>query len=232
LITDRTIIRVFESYSTTFRATGIAHFSSSNTSLKRGILMIKYFSKKSYRWSILGLLLVLLLSGCTLTKPRSGESKKQGNAPFIPAVTSQIPANKGIDPGPKQQKPLSLSDLEVGGVRIGGSIEEVVKQYGQPSEKTVAHGIGSPYWIFKNQGLTVDFDGPIWGIAIMAPFKGGTPRGIHIGSSTDEVMKAYPDMIKGELYFQKSTDGQFTLQLAIIEGKVTQIWITQDLTFE
>jgi hypothetical protein len=219
MITAAPSFRVLESYSFTFRAIGIYLIKIYFT--ERRILMIQYFSKKSYRWSsIIGLLLVLLLSGCVLTNPKSGDSIKQGNDPTsIPAVTLQ-------------QKPLSLSDLEVGGVRINGSIEEVVKQYGQPSEKTVAHGMGSPYWIFKNQGLTVDFGGPIWGIAIMVPFKGSTPRGIHIGSSTDEVMKAYPDMTNGESYFQKSTDGQFTLQLAITDGKVTQIWITEDLTIE
>ncbi|GAF09597.1 hypothetical protein JCM16418_3743 [Paenibacillus pini JCM 16418] len=116
---------------------------------------------------------------------------KTGESGFTPTLSFKLKentiqeiklSNKGNDPGPIQQKPLSLADLEVGGIQIGGTIDNVVKQYGQPSEKTIAHGLGTPYWIFKKQGLTIDFGGPIWHILVMSPFKGSTRVGFILGA--------------------------------------------------
>lgn len=140
--------------------------------------------------------------------------------------------NKGIDPSTKQQKPLSLADLDIGGIRIGGKMNDVISKYGQPSEKTISHGVGSPYWIFKKQGLAIDFGGPIWRISSHAPFKGSTPRGIHMGSAKDEVAKAYPDMTIGNTCVQKSTDGQYSIQIGLTNGKVSSILISQDLVLQ
>lgn len=377
-----TIIRVLESYSSSYRAVGMTHFSSSKSKLKKRIVMIKQFSKKSYRWSILGLLLIFVLGGAVLTNAKSlsqedkvttdlststlntqetintsqlnkdesmgslthdasigqihigdikpqvfrvlgepnevkdernhfeswiyskhdlivqfyrasdnmpaggvatikigansdlktdkgigisstleqlkasyekwnanqelssiwinGSHKVAGNK-FYPVlrftmINNQVTeielTNNGINPGPFQQKPLSYADLKIGNIEIDGEINDVVKNYGQPTEKTTAHGVGTPYWIFEKQGLAIDFGGPIWNITVFGSFEGSTPRGIHIGSSASEVIKAYPDIAPGESYIQTSTDGKYTIQFAITNGKVSQIVITRDLVLK
>jgi hypothetical protein len=170
----------------------------------------------------------------------NGANKVEGNG-YYPSLkfdmdNNQVKAielsNNGVDPGPYQQKSISLADLEIGVIRIGGSIDDVINKYGQPSEKTIAHGLGSPYWIFKKQGFTIDFGGPIWRISILDSFEGSTPRGIHIGSNASEVIEAYPDVTKGESYAQRSTDGQYTIQFDMKNGKVTQITISRDYVLE
>ena len=69
-------------------------------------------------------------------------------------------------------------------------INHIVARYGQPSEKTLSHGIGLPYWIFEEQGFTIDFETSIWDITVWNDFAGSTPRGIHIGSTTAEMLSA------------------------------------------
>ncbi|MFC5470163.1 M56 family metallopeptidase [Cohnella suwonensis] len=385
-----TIIRVLETYSKGYRSTSIAHFSSIKSQLKRRILMIKYFSKNSYRLSFVGLLLILVLCGCVLTNPKTDKTNSSNIVPTTSSLNSkgseqqheagdihisknihdELPGsltsettlgqirigntksevfrtlgdpdirsddeqtgyekwiynkhaltvqffriskampvssvvdiiikegsdlitdtgigisstvdqiqkfypelntneatttiwingnnasegkgyyptlkfemkgnsvreieltNRGVDPGPIQQQPLSLADLEIGGIRIGGDIDDVIAKYGQPSEKTIAHGLGSPYWIFKKQGLAIDFGGPIWQIWTGKPFRGSTPRGIRIGSTKEDVIKAYPDMIMGSSGIQKSTDEQYSIQIGFTDDKVSNILISQEIVLQ
>ncbi|GMK48875.1 hypothetical protein PghCCS26_60050 [Paenibacillus glycanilyticus] len=166
---------------------------------------------------------VLLLTSCT--NSTNGRVDTDNEAP--PIASAEAPSTS-IEKSLQQN--LSATDLSIEGIRIGGSIDDVVKSYGQPSEKTVSHGLDTPYWIFKEQGIYIDFDGPIWQATVTPPFKGKTPRGISIGSSTEDVLKAYPDITTGDSYIQKSADGQYSIQFSINNGMVTQINMWQDKT--
>ncbi|WP_236013372.1 hypothetical protein [Paenibacillus glycanilyticus] len=166
---------------------------------------------------------VLLLTSCTNSTNGRVDTDNEA-APIASAEAPSTSIEKTL------QQNLSATDLSIEGIRIGGSIDDVVKTYGQPSEKTVSHGLGTPYWIFKEQGIYIDFDGPIWQATVTPPFKGKTPRGISIGSSTEDVLKAYPDITTGDSYIQKSADGQYSIQFSIKNGMVTQINMWQDKT--
>lgn len=55
---------------------------------------------------------------------------------------------------------------------------------------------------------------PVWQIRVTHPFKGITPRGIHIGSTEEEVKKAYPDSGSDpslSRLFQNSSDGNYQI---------------------
>ncbi|WP_259617691.1 outer membrane protein assembly factor BamE [Paenibacillus doosanensis] len=199
--------------------------------------MIKQFSKKSYRWSAFGLILIFVLGGAVLTNAKSLSQEDKATTDLSTSMqkdqetlnVNDFQKNEEERMGSlSQAKPLSNADLTIGSIEIDGDMNDVVKNYGQPSEKTTAHGIGTPYWIFEKQGLAIDFGGPIWNITVFGSFEGSTPRGIHIGSSASEVLKAYPDITPGESYIQTSTDGKYSIQFAMSNEKVAQIVITHD----
>lgn len=73
-----------------------------------------------------------------------------------------------------------------------GIRERLWVRCGNPSEKTIVHGIGDPLWKYKNEGLEISFGGPIWRISAAKEAVGSTPRGIHVNSTKQEVMDAYP----------------------------------------
>ena len=54
---------------------------------------------------------------------------------------------------------------------------------------------------YSQQGIEGYLD-PIWSISVKEPFKESTVWGIHIGSSAEEIKKAYPDSVEegGGLY--------------------------------
>lgn len=389
-----TILRLMETYSPVYRSTSIAHFSSTKAQLKRRILMIKDFNRKNYRWSLSGILLVVLLSGCVLTnadslkeKNNSHEAKPSKSSPvqkqsddsqihlvnngerevpgsltiekatignvhlgdtkqavfgylgkpnkvesdsntgedawhyskhgatlyfykdspdfpsrgvsrvlitgssnlktdqgigvgdtlwhiknlynhingtsesdgkrtvwingekkglqssnnYYPTLRFELQSdniqkieltNQGVNPGPFDKKPLSYADMAIGDIKMGDSSESISERYGKPSKKTIVHGNGAPEWIYEKHGFFVDID-PVWAIRVTSPFKGSTPRGIHIGSTEEEVKKAYPDS-----YFnangltglvQNSTDGAYQVVFELEKGVVKAIVMHKDL---
>ncbi len=61
-----TIISLLEHYSGYYQVPGMANFSKNKRMLKRRILMIKKFQRKSYRWSALGAVAVIAVSSVSL----------------------------------------------------------------------------------------------------------------------------------------------------------------------
>jgi bla regulator protein blaR1 len=57
-----TIIRLLEHYSSYYQVPSLANLSRSKKTLKRRIIMIKHFQKKSYRWSALGVIVVVAVA--------------------------------------------------------------------------------------------------------------------------------------------------------------------------
>ncbi|MRB06840.1 transcriptional regulator, partial [Bacillus thuringiensis] len=66
-----TIISLLEHYSGYYQVPGMANFSKNKRMLKRRILMIKKFKKKSYRWSALGAVAVIAVSSVSLLNARA-----------------------------------------------------------------------------------------------------------------------------------------------------------------
>jgi beta-lactamase regulating signal transducer with metallopeptidase domain len=66
-----TIIKLLENYSLTLATPGVANFSGNKSQLKRRIRMIRFFRKGSYKWSLLGLTVVILLTSIALTNAKS-----------------------------------------------------------------------------------------------------------------------------------------------------------------
>ncbi|TCW52913.1 bla regulator protein BlaR1 [Bacillus thuringiensis] len=68
-----TIISLLEYYSSYYQVPSIANFSKNKRALKRRILMIKKFQKKSYRWSTIGAVAVIAVSSVSLLNARAGK---------------------------------------------------------------------------------------------------------------------------------------------------------------
>ncbi|HEF1903443.1 TPA: DUF4367 domain-containing protein [Bacillus cereus] len=66
-----TIISLLEHYSSYYQVPSIANFSKNKRALKRRILMIKKFQKKSYRWSAIGAVAVIAVSSVSLLNARA-----------------------------------------------------------------------------------------------------------------------------------------------------------------
>ncbi|PFN46189.1 M56 family metallopeptidase [Bacillus thuringiensis] len=68
-----TIISLLEHYSSYYQVPSIANFSKNKRALKRRILMIKKFQKKSYRWSAIGAMAVIAVSSVSLLNARADQ---------------------------------------------------------------------------------------------------------------------------------------------------------------
>ncbi|MBE7105103.1 peptidase M56 [Bacillus cereus] len=71
-----TIISLLEHYSGYYQAPSLANLSRNKKTLKRRILMIKKFQKKSYRWSAIGFVTIAAISVLTLLNAHAEESKQ------------------------------------------------------------------------------------------------------------------------------------------------------------
>lgn len=72
-----TIIRLLENFSNPIRLASSASISSNKNELKRRVIMIASFRNNSYKWSLLGLVVMLLISGCTLTNAKSNDNPQE-----------------------------------------------------------------------------------------------------------------------------------------------------------
>ncbi|PFV82925.1 transcriptional regulator [Bacillus sp. AFS059628] len=66
-----TIISLLEHYSSYYQVPSMANFSKNKRALKRRILMIKKFQKKSYRWSAIGAVAIIVVSSVSLLNARA-----------------------------------------------------------------------------------------------------------------------------------------------------------------
>jgi bla regulator protein BlaR1 len=73
-----TIIKLLEAYSSPIRLANAANFSGNKDELKRRIIMITSF-KRSYKWSLIGPIVVLLLGICSLTSAKTNTIPNENN---------------------------------------------------------------------------------------------------------------------------------------------------------
>jgi hypothetical protein len=123
--------------------------------------------------------------------------------------------------------PLQPQDFSLSGIQIGDSAAKVRERLGEPEETSILHGIGLPLWIYKQRGIEVGFtarDGtPIDVILIHASpvFKGTTIRGIGIGSSKTDVIKAYGT--------NPTSSDEKSIEFLLQDNRVQRIIIRKDL---
>ncbi|MCQ6574556.1 M56 family metallopeptidase [Bacillus wiedmannii] len=72
-----TIITLLEHYSSYYQVPSLANLSRNKRTLKRRILMIKKFQKKSYRWSALGIVAIVVVASLSLFNARVTEGKEK-----------------------------------------------------------------------------------------------------------------------------------------------------------
>ncbi|MFD3449749.1 M56 family metallopeptidase [Microbacteriaceae bacterium 4G12] len=72
-----TIISLLEHYSRRYPAPSLAGLSRNKKALRRRIFMIKKFQKKSYRWSVLGIMTIIAVSSFSLFNAHADETKEQ-----------------------------------------------------------------------------------------------------------------------------------------------------------
>lgn len=94
-----TIISLLEHYSNYYQTPSLANLSRNKRTLKRRIFMIKRFQKKSYGWSILGVVAVMIISALSLLNAQAeGSNVKQVmQAETKEIATAEVEAN-GFDP--------------------------------------------------------------------------------------------------------------------------------------
>ncbi|MCU4986481.1 M56 family metallopeptidase [Bacillus cereus] len=107
-----TIISLLEHYSSYYKVPSMANFSKNKRMLKRRILMIKKFQKKSYRWSALGAVAVITVLSVSLlnahadkpTNPEKQQIKVKNNIKELKTQTD-IPIQQIVEKmiGTKEQ---------------------------------------------------------------------------------------------------------------------------------
>lgn len=96
-----TIISLLEHYSNYFQAPNLANLSRNKHTLKRRMIMIKKFQKKSYRWSTLGVFSIIAVASLTLLNAHADDSN--GKKIELPH-TIENKMNNTVYTPPKQQE--------------------------------------------------------------------------------------------------------------------------------
>jgi beta-lactamase regulating signal transducer with metallopeptidase domain len=92
-----TIIKLLENYRQSSWVPVMAYFSADKSQLKRRIQMITSFKQYSFKWSFLGLAVIIVLSGCALTNAKSNNADNQQTS----ATSESSPKDDSTFPAPK-----------------------------------------------------------------------------------------------------------------------------------
>lgn len=82
---------------------------------------------------------------------------------------------------------------QLGAIRLGDSQDQVVAALGQPTRRTITHGIGSPQWEY-DAGYIVHFTGSnntVWQIQARPPTMAATGEGFVIGDADAKFQAVY-----------------------------------------
>lgn len=150
-----TIITLLEHYSNYNQTPSLANLSGNKYALKRRILMIKKFNRKSYCWSILGIVTVIGVSIFSLMNAKTAENtnKKEHKVENIQNIGRKTNGNQNI------YKPKYSFELEESQIKS-------LKNKGLPTKQTLVEakstGLILVHSTFDNRELAPGF----W---IMAP---------------------------------------------------------------
>ncbi|XOK59492.1 M56 family metallopeptidase [Paenibacillus elgii] len=140
-----TIIRLLEHYATLYPTPGMANLSGGKQQIKRRIVMIKNYHKKSYRWSALGLASVIALSSVTLVNAKDPESAS-GNLSAPPVIATE-------SSGASQAKKLTIHDIPLDKNVVEAAQEELRRFLGDSQAEVyeVADPEITAEWILRNK---------------------------------------------------------------------------------
>ncbi|WP_407308492.1 hypothetical protein [Desulfosporosinus sp. SB140] len=183
----------------------------------------------------IGLAAILLLGGCSgnVSNTSKTQVSEQGkNNPENTQKDTNQNSNTAFSQTPVNSKTneLMFSDMKVGDLTLGQTLESVQSKFGDPELKTIAHGNGDPQWEYNKQGFVV-IGSRIWKIRVFSGFAGSTPRGIHIGSTEQDVKNAYPFLKlvqKGTQLFGETSDKKYSIDFMLSQGIVTQIIMSDE----
>ncbi|WP_242221346.1 M56 family metallopeptidase [Bacillus cereus group sp. BfR-BA-01380] len=100
-----TIINLLEHSSSYYQVPGLANLIRNKRALKRRVFMIKKFQKKSYRWSVLGVITVIVVSLFSLLNARAdGTTEQQKGQTSKKETTTEIKKEGTVYTPPKQEE--------------------------------------------------------------------------------------------------------------------------------
>lgn len=114
-----TIIRLLEHYATLYPTPGMANLSGGKQQIKRRIIMIKNYHKKSYRWSALGLASVIALSSVTLVNAKASPESASGNLSAPPVIVTESSGSS------EAKKKLTIHDIPLDKKVVDAAQEEL-----------------------------------------------------------------------------------------------------------
>ncbi|MWV43813.1 DUF4309 domain-containing protein [Paenibacillus sp. HJL G12] len=134
-----TVITLLERTKQRAHIPGAAGLSGSKQQLKRRIIMIKNFRRRSVGWTVVGLALVVALSGCALT---NGKTASNGDASPPPATTpaKEAPTETQSD---AQGKDAGEGDAQGTKDAQNGSAADTSSKSGTPSSNHTDSNQGS-----------------------------------------------------------------------------------------
>lgn len=92
-----TIIRLLENFSNPIRLAGAASISSNKNELRRRVVMIASFNKNANKRSLLGLMVMLLISGCALTNAESNVNSQGVDTKPNETVSAKVEGSSGAE---------------------------------------------------------------------------------------------------------------------------------------
>ncbi|MGE8082013.1 M56 family metallopeptidase [Peribacillus loiseleuriae] len=89
-----TIISLLERYSNHYQGPSLANLSRNKRTIKRRIILIKKFEKKSYRWSALGVIAIIVVSTFSLINTHAEVSNEEQKEQVKNKITTHEKTNK------------------------------------------------------------------------------------------------------------------------------------------
>ncbi|MGD8190873.1 M56 family metallopeptidase [Brevibacillus ginsengisoli] len=144
-----TVISLLEHYSNIRPMPSLATLSGGKKQLRRRILMIKSFQKKSYRWSTLGLASLIAISSISLVNAKELTPKAQESA-AVNMSSSTALNSAGLA---KVEKKLTINELKLDKKIIASAQEELRRFLGDSKAELyeVIDTDVSPDWLLDNK---------------------------------------------------------------------------------
>ncbi|WP_234405585.1 M56 family metallopeptidase [Paenibacillus sp. IHBB 10380] len=118
----QTIIHVLEHFSGSHHKPGLAGLSATHKEMKRRLIMIKQFNKKSYRLSILGLGMILALGSVTLVNAKESNAASIPQKASVQAEQDSKAAEATQDQQQPEKKKIQLDQT------VAAKLQKVLKQ--------------------------------------------------------------------------------------------------------
>lgn len=123
-------------------------------------------------------------------------------------------------------RPLTMEDAALGPIRVGMAHDQVERTLGEDASEGELRPYGK--LLFRDEQVQVFHDIAVRGIFVKRDSSLTTPRGIHVGSSSNEVLTAYgparvvPDGNGGQYWSYENLRYGVGLVFLVKDGRVTQ----------